>query len=68
MPAKSIGNPFSGKSKSKKVLKSVEISRSADGSFAMRHHFDGYEHEAETHSAKSGKAMLAHVSKHLGCE
>lgn len=59
-------NPFSQRKAGPKTLKSISVSRSADGGYLMQHQHDGYDHAPETHSAKTGAQMIAHLSKHMG--
>lgn len=61
-----LANPYSKTKKAPATLKSIEISRSADGGFIMRHNTDSYEHEPATNTAKTGAEMIAHISKHMG--
>ena len=68
MKQTAVGNPFSHSKAGPKILKGVSISRMADGSYSIRHEHEGYQHESEHHAAKTGKAMLDHVAKHMGAD
>ena len=72
MAAKQMSmNPFSHSREPKKdpkVLAEITVGRAADGGFAMKHHFAGYQHEPEHHPAEDGHSMLKHMAKHMGIE
>lgn len=59
--------------KAPKEVKSLHLSRSANGGHIVEHHFDNSgpgaykEPESHTFGKSEGKKMLAHVGKMMGC-
>ena len=52
----------------KKTLSHLRVMKGANGGHIVEHHFTSGMHEPEQHpfSDGQGKAMLAHVAKHMG--
>lgn len=62
-----------GKNPGKKVLKSLELARAANGGHIVTHRYEsstGEYHEPEQHTfgKDEGQKVLDHVSKHMGIE
>jgi hypothetical protein len=53
-----------------KVLDHLRVREAENGGHIVEHHFTSMEHEPEHHAfgEGEGKAMLAHVGKHMGVE